>query len=193
VNPPPTPRTSINIALGGTLLIITLALAGCGGGDPTPDPPPTRAPSPTVTASGKIAPPLPPAATAHTKAGAIAFVRHYIDLINYTQATGDTAPINQVSERKCSSCNATSTYVRNVYRAGGRIAGGMTQIRQIIAVPSKGQDGEFEVDVAIRVTSSRIGHRDGTTTTVRGGANALSVFTKWFETGWRVTQWTRAK
>ena len=66
----------------GVLLVSTL---GACGGSPRADPSPT--PATTSAAATETPTPTPPAmpaaARADTKAGAIAFVRHYVDLINY--------------------------------------------------------------------------------------------------------------
>ncbi len=70
------------VAVGAALV---LALAGCGG-DPKADPPPSTTPTPTVSPSPSATPTvpaLPEAAKANTKAGAIAFVKYYVGLINH--------------------------------------------------------------------------------------------------------------
>ena len=79
-------RRLVPPALLTVLVLPALTLAGCGGssGD-DPSPSPTVS---TTTSASPTAPALPEAAMANTKAGAVAFARHYIELINYAQATG---------------------------------------------------------------------------------------------------------
>src|SRR6188472_1118800 len=82
--------------------VLCLLLAGCGG-SPEPKPPPKTEPS-TSPSPSATPPVMPAAAKEKTKAGAIAFVRHYIGLINYTQATGSTAELAQSETSDCNTC-----------------------------------------------------------------------------------------
>ncbi len=61
---------------------------------------------------------MPPAARAPGRAGAEAFVRYYIDLLNYSGATGDTSTFSAASQR-CESCNKLAGNFRRTYRDGG--------------------------------------------------------------------------
>ncbi len=70
--------------LAAGLVACSVLLAGCGGSPapkPLPAPRPSSSPSPTTTPAA--APAMPEAAKAKTRAGAIAFARHYVELINY--------------------------------------------------------------------------------------------------------------
>lgn len=54
---------------------------------------------------GEDGPPdLPAAGQEGTLEGAEAFVRHYIDLLNYASGTGDTKALAEVSDRECGGC-----------------------------------------------------------------------------------------
>src|SRR4051794_697515 len=102
-------------------VVLLLALAGCGG-DPKADP----SPSPSVPSASPVsttpAPPaLPEAAKANTKAGAIAFVKYYVQLINHAQATGDVAALAAVEDPGCSSCASGRRLLKKIYESGGHI------------------------------------------------------------------------
>ena len=178
--------------LTAALLVLACALpAGCGGSGTAADPAPSDAaasPSP----SGPVVPALPDAARKHTKAGAVAFVRHYIDLMNHVQKTGRTAPIAGVSLPDCSSCNTTNRYVRRLYEAGGHLAGGRTIIRKVIDAQSPTLYGDYVVHIAITITPSVEFTGDGGRKPYKGGRNILSVFPMWSRGQWKVAQWTRA-
>ena len=111
------------VALAGSLLL----LAGCGGQDPAASPTSSATSSTGTTASTSptpTPPTMPAAAQANTKAGAIAFVRHYIALINYAQATGDVAVLAAVEDPSCTSCLKVRRTITRIYGAGGSISGG---------------------------------------------------------------------
>src|SRR4051812_44399939 len=105
-------------------VVLVLALAGCGA-DPKADP----SPSPSTTTASPVsttpAPPvLPEAAKANTKAGAIAFVKYYVELINHAQATGDVGPLAAVEDPGCESCAKGRAYISRIYGGGGHVSGG---------------------------------------------------------------------
>ncbi|HET9499371.1 MAG TPA: hypothetical protein VFO98_03835, partial [Marmoricola sp.] len=64
----------------GVLVGAVFATAACGG-DPSssPSPSPSVSPSPSPSSTAPTPPPLPDAARKDTKAGAVAFVRHYVE------------------------------------------------------------------------------------------------------------------
>ena len=82
-------------------VVLALAVAGCGG-DPKADPSPTPSTSPVSTSPS--APGMPQAAKENTKAGAIAFARHLVVLVNYSQSTGDVSSLAAVAGEACESC-----------------------------------------------------------------------------------------
>ena len=62
---------------------------------------------------------MPAQAKADTEAGAIAFVKHYIDVFNYASNTGDVAELQRLSDPKCEGCNNYIELYKNTYAAGG--------------------------------------------------------------------------
>ncbi|WP_310964566.1 DUF6318 family protein [Nocardioides terrisoli] len=195
------PRPLVPVPLRGLLCGLTcglacaLALVGCGG-SATHSPSPSNSPSasPSAVRSPAI-PPMPSAAKAHSKAGAVAFARHYVDLINYAQATGDVKALRAVEAAGCESCTRVRHELERIYGAGGWIKGGAWRIADVAdALPNTDTDG-FNVDIVIKTTRQRVkSSREGSVNTVSGGANAITVFVSPSHgIAWKVSEWTRAK
>lgn len=117
-----------------------LVLTGCGPdakptapGTPTPSTV-TPTPKPTPKPLEQVAPVLPEAAKADTKAGAVAFVRHYVNAVNHAMQTGDVAYLRSLSRAGCDSCHAIETAIAKIERHGGRSRGGEWRIAKIVSV-----------------------------------------------------------
>lgn len=79
-------------------------------------PPPTSDSTPDPKEPGE--PTLPAAAKAPTRAGAEAFVRYYIKVVNYAGVTGDVHALKN-SASTCRSCKSLAGAFRKTYAAGG--------------------------------------------------------------------------
>lgn len=180
-----TPLLIANAALTAALI------AGCGGNAPTPGPSPT--PSPTASSTGRAAPPLPQAATAHTKAGAIAFVRHYIDLINYAQATGDTKPIRAVEGPHCSSCTSANGYVERLYARGGRLVGGVASITKVLDAQPNPTTHGYSIDVVLDSSPQVVYDPRRRTQRLRGAHLVATVQVAPSGQAWLVDEWSRTQ
>jgi hypothetical protein len=63
----------------------------------------SASPSPAATP-----PTLPAAAEGTSPRAAKAFVRHWVATMNYATATGDTAPLLELSSESCASCESAA-------------------------------------------------------------------------------------
>jgi hypothetical protein len=170
-------------------LALLLALAGCGG-DPQADPSPTTSvtkpvsttPTPTATV-----PVLPTAAAANTKAGAKAFVRHYVDLINHLQATGDEQPLLDASLPTCRSCKAVIRAATTIYDAGGHVEGGNWSIDGLSAATP--ELGLWKVRVDGQIAPSKVFSVDAAEPKTGSGGNGDAEFFVSFTGSWKVGQW----
>src|SRR5689334_7529083 len=118
---------------------LAVALVGCGG-DPEADP----SPSPSSPSSSSTTPAprvMPEAAKANTKAGAVAFAKYCIALINHAQATGDVEALAAVEDPDCKSCSKVRHSVTRIYGAGGSIAGGTWRPHMSVAL--RNADGSW--------------------------------------------------
>ena len=91
------------------LMAAALLFTGCTEDKPR-EPDPTTKPSPTATV-----PAMPDAAREGTDEGAIAFVKHYIDVFN----TGDVKELQKLSDPKCEACNNYIDLYEKTYADGG--------------------------------------------------------------------------
>ncbi|GAB3655754.1 hypothetical protein GCM10027596_09130 [Nocardioides korecus] len=176
-------------ALATTALTGCLVLSSGCGGNPTPAPPPKTSPSPTASASSAPTPPaLPAAAREKTKAGAVAFAKHYVSQLNYAALTGDVGELRALALGSCAGCQALTSGIAKVYVNGGSIRGGEWTV-----VGSKTYgftQGHFFLDLAIR--SSRQVVKESKTSTPRtfpGSRGQLRAFVLERRAGaWRVSE-----
>lgn len=174
----------------GVVLLAVGVLSGCGG---TTDAGPPPAPATTPSASATPPPPaMPDAARQHTKAGAVAFVRHYVDLINHAQATGETQALKAVEDPQCLSCRSVRSHLRALYARGGSITSGAWQVASAPHVSPNPDIQGFTVEALIRTSAQIINDGSGHVKRVRGGSNILTFLVKRFGRSWRVSQWSRA-
>jgi hypothetical protein len=132
------PRRSLpprrSAALLTAVAVGALALGGCQT-NPAPPPleststSPTPSPSPTITA-----PTLPAEAQGTSEAAARAFVRHWIDVLNYAGPAGDHDAIREISDRSCTACTAIADFIEQVSTRGGQIDGKGWAVRDVKVV-----------------------------------------------------------
>lgn len=117
-------------ALTALSLIPVLLVAGCSDDEPKPKfaPPSSESPSSPSTSptapTGLTPPEIPSAAKERSPAGARAFVRHWIAIVNLAQRTGETSGVVALNDVRCSGCRGIIKAIDSVYQAGGYIEGG---------------------------------------------------------------------
>jgi len=175
--------------VGATVLLL---LAGCGG-DPKADPSPSTSPTPSASSTPtSSAPAMPDAAKANTKAGAIAFVKYYVGLINYAQATGDVRALRAAEDGHCQSCEQARDGVRKLYESGGSISGGDWSVESANAVPNAAIGG-WVVDLNISYRSQTVSYGSAQPDkTNKAGRMLISVQVRRTSLSWLVGEWTRA-
>jgi len=93
---------------------------------PTPTPSTTSTPSPTEPSGSDspdpVEPSLPAAAEGDSVRSAKAFVRHYIELLNYAMTTGDTGRLREAADG-CGGCDAYAELYEDDYADGGYYRG----------------------------------------------------------------------
>lgn len=146
-------------------IVLLLTLSGaCGGDNPTsaapandahttakPDsqpPAPTSATPPTGPSDSAV-PVMPEWGNHNSKDGAITFVRHYVDLLNYAQATGGVDELTRSSKADCQSCNNFIERVGNIYSANGQIRGGRLHITTLFLIEADREPGKWRVLVEL--------------------------------------------
>src|SRR3954470_17037219 len=108
-------------------VIPVLLVAGCTDDDPEPKlaPPSSEAPtSATHSSTATTVPPqpeLPAAAQERSDVGAEAFVRYWLDVVNFAQLTGDTSELGALNDVRCWGCRGIVNAIDSAYQSGGRI------------------------------------------------------------------------
>lgn len=175
------------------MMVVALLLAACQG---NPEPPPLdgtpTSPSPSRTTSPTVAAPsLPPEAEGTSPTAAKAFVRHYVDLVNYAMATGDTGPMQAASAPNCESCAGVEVRIRGVYEAGGSIESNGWQVRSLALVPLQPRNRPM-VDAGIEMSPQLVRQNaKAEPERFKGGRLPTTFFLAYNEAGWIVIDWER--
>jgi hypothetical protein len=180
-------RFSMGLVLPALVTTGALLLAGCGSTSAA-DPLPTTSPTPSTTTPA--VPTLPKAAKQNTKAGAFAFAKHYIDLVNYAQATGDTKVLKAIEAPGCGSCRASRKALESLFGHGGRIVGGSTSIRARVDVIANRAIQGFEVDLIIQAEPETIIRSKGRKH-LNGGTFPITLHVATGASGWKLHDITR--
>ena len=169
------------------LLLATTALAGCRS---NPEPPPldtsskatSPSPSPTDTP-----PPMPAAARGTSEASAKAFVRHWVDVLNYAGPRGDDQAIRRLSSDGCDACSAIADFIAQVDASGGSIRGqGWTLLRVHIVSIAR---ASAVVDARTLVHKQRVQMGPGATPrNFRGGIRLKTFWLSAQGTRWQVVR-----
>ena len=130
-------RTRLLAVAAASVLLLT----GCGG-NPEPKSLPSESASPSASASASrdSSGAAERRVSTHTRTGADAFVRHYVEMLNFAGASGTTErPAEQLSLQTCVKCDALADGIDKIYRAGGRHRGRRLDRRghQVISVTAK--------------------------------------------------------
>jgi hypothetical protein len=172
--------------------LVLLLVAGCGG-DPKPKSLPSPKASPSPSASASATPPLlPDLARQNTRAGAIAFVKHYVNVLNFVTFNGNVEAARVLDAGHCTSCNRMLGAIDSIYTKGGHVAGGAWTPTVVSDVRNPSRKG-WTVDAKVsygpqEVTRSANAQPQKYT----GGGRVLTFILTFSPEGWKVSDWTRA-
>ncbi|WP_432501909.1 DUF6318 family protein [Kineococcus arenarius] len=130
-----------------------------GSASPATAPGPAAAPTPT-------APALPRPtfeATGFTEDDAIAFAGHYLAVLNYAHATGDSDAIRGISEPDCGACRDDAEVVDVARMKGITWENREIRFRSAYIEHFDPQFGEAGVQLEMDVPTGRLVNADGTT------------------------------
>jgi hypothetical protein len=149
-------RRAIGAAVTSALCCLALSSCSHDASTATPAPPSTTsrgsaAPTPaTPDASPRPTEPvMPPLAKHHSTAGAKAFIRHYIAVINYAFAGTDPSPLRGISASNCASCKQLIAISARLARNGGKQVGGEWATTSIHSSVLNGSRRYFIVDAQV--------------------------------------------
>ena len=113
--------------------------------------------------------PMPAEARTQDAAGAEAFVRYYIDLINRTSTVMDAAPLREFSQG-CEDCNRIATATEHAVAASQDYEGGDMTVLQIGEPLIEGSSAQM----ALRVDQAQFRVLDASGLPTEGGSPAYS-------------------
>jgi hypothetical protein len=152
-------RRAIGAAV--TSAVCCLALGSCSSQAGTATPardstssPRTASVSPD-TSRRPTEPVMPALAKQHSTAGAKAFIRHYIAVINYAFARTDPSPLLRISASDCASCKQLIAISARLERNGGEQVGGEWSATTIRSSARDGDNRYFIVDAQVAHGFSR--------------------------------------
>jgi Family of unknown function (DUF6318) len=166
-----------------TALLVAATSAGCSS-DPEPKFADPTSSEPTFSASGSpteslggsstepvteepsgpVVPEYPEAANGKDRAAAEAFARYYWQVLDYTDVSGETKLLRELSPT-CTSCLQISDLVDRLYRNGTRIVGierGLTITKT--AVVNREDRIVASIDLSYRTNHHKVVLEDGTVT-----------------------------
>jgi hypothetical protein len=174
------------------LVAAALLLAGCGG-SPKPSTLPSRTPTPSPSVSPSRTPPaLPDAAKANSRAGATAFIAHYIDVLNFVTFGGNVEAAKSLDNGRCKSCNNMLGAIASIYAQGGRVDGG-AWAATILDVLRHPDHKAWTVDTKISYGPQTVVRKTGAKPEHYSGGGRVVTFILTYSSGtWKVAEWTRA-
>lgn len=169
------------------LAAAALVVAGCSGGDDPP--PPTKSgpvTSQTTTATTSTAAPndIPVAARAHTPAGAVAFVRYFIEQSNEAWTQPEAGLLPRLSDRDCIACKALEDTAVELVARHQRYVGDPVTIQSLRPVPGTNRDAQL---VKLAARQNRVNVVDAAGSVVRTDGQRIldrTVAVHWEEEGW---------
>lgn len=177
----------------GSAIGLLLPLAACGGDDPDTKPSPTKSASasssPSESPTASTAPSLPADAEENTKAGAIAFVKHYVDLVNHLQFKGDATPLRQASAKSCVKCKGVADGLVGLYANGGHVEGGAWVVTNARA--DTGPRKSWLVLIGVNSSAQVVTKGDGTSQELPPGKTSQEFQVERKGATWEVVRWAR--
>jgi len=149
------------LAVGAALAAVTGAAVGCSGASGSA-PPATGLPSgssptssPTASVTVAVTPTVPPAAQAHTKAGAEAFVRFYVDRYNQAGMKPEAGVLKPLSDANCVACQNIEADLSALVQSGHRYANPPLAVPDIRFVATA-SDGRWGFKMTLRQLSTKV-------------------------------------
>jgi hypothetical protein len=172
-------------------LACSAALAGCQA-NPEPAPLPSESPSATAPSEADSPSPAPPTMPAEARGtsekSAKAFVRFWIEALNYAGPTGDTEQLNEFTDAACSECKAIIRLIQNVHHDGGYIHGKGWAVQSVSTV-AFGESGGRVFDAVVKVHPQEIRmSATDTVETFKGGRRLKTFWLKRRQGTWLITR-----
>lgn len=177
--------------LAAAALSLVVLVVGCDDdGGPSSDPTETLAtPAPPTSQSPTVpaAPDVPLDAQQKTKAGAVAFVKHWVDVLNEADESGDPTKLDLLSGPKCRFCNQDIASIRKTHDEGGRVV--TKGWRVLSSVPIGKWSPSPVMSTLVRIEKSTVIHADGRKEHFPARTQVMEFHLDYGDAGWIVTNY----
>jgi len=169
--------------------------AGCQGGSTSPSPSVsashsgTASPSASSSASPSPSPSysVPPEARTHDEAGAMAFVRFYIEQVNRAWTTPDDKLLPPLIEPECKSCKAMQDNAVEYVSLKHRYATPAVEITNLVIAPGS-PDGQQFLSFKYHQLAANVIDKDGTVISTKAESSGeRRVLLTWKGDRWSVS------
>lgn len=178
-------------------LLAAVSLVGACSSTPEPTPssttpvvttpaPSTSAPSPTVTTPSPSATGIPAAAKVKSEAGAIAFVKYYVDSVNRAWTTPDPAVLKALGDPGCISCTSLTKTAEQLKNDGQRYVSNPASISDVVAVKGAAAGRQLVKAKFVQHKVSVINSSGGVVLTDPQKQGTLRIELAWTGGGWKV-------
>jgi hypothetical protein len=134
---------------------------------------------------------MPALAREQSRAGAKAFVRHYIELINYAWASGRTDELKALAAASCAVCRKSALSIEHVFTAGGSKTDGEWSVSAIAVLPTEPLQQPV-VDAAISIAAGSLKESASSApVSIQPSSSHLTFRLEWKD-GWVARTWTAA-
>ena len=140
-------------AIAAATVALALVVGACSS-EPEPSSAPSESSDPVASegspAVAEEQPRLPHAARGTGESAARAFVRFWLDTLNYAIESGDSSALQSISSQKCQECGRIAKTIDDIYDRGGQLSGGTWRMRSLRPLPlDRGADWAGYVTAAV--------------------------------------------
>ncbi|MDC5697645.1 hypothetical protein OO014_10275 [Intrasporangium calvum] len=186
-------------------LALTVTLAGCAAESAAPQPAGTAPGAPAVSRSVTISEatgptPAPPTSTApnfpagvpvaarkHTKAGAVAFVRHYVDQLNVAWTTPDPEAIRDLCDVRVSKACAANLKDAEAYKRDGlRYSGTPAHTKSIAPLGVEPDQTHRILWTGVQLRNDLVDSKEKVIQSYPREELRLAFFLRWTDSGWLI-------
>ena len=159
----------------------TTSTSGSSRSSPSPTPTTRSSNSPAEPAQP---PAMPALAKDDSRAGAKAFVRYYVDIINYGYLSGDATALLKLGAKTCAVCSALARNVDQISNRGGEQVGGQWSVKTLNPIASGSESLEiFIAKVEVAKGRSRA-TRTSPAKPIKPSASFYEIHVSWTGSSW---------
>lgn len=175
----------------GSVLMVGLLVSGCSG-DPEPrfEEPHESTPASDPSSATSTPTDEPEPWQERSKAGAVAFAKHWVAVFNEAQQSGETASLRQLSTPRCKSCHGYAEQLDALYGGGGRLESNGWRVVLVSQPPGRLAE-KPEVTLRIARSKQRVVTGAGDVQRYPGGKTTYLATLVWQASAWRMDRLVR--